>query len=181
MITGVIALVVASAFAVPAQQKSLGAPGCGLANVKLDVSTERTHHALPNPEPRKALIVFLQDDAEFDSRPRPTTRFGIDGNWVGATQANSYFYVSVEPGEHHLCANWQSWVGIAVERSTAATHFTAEPGKTYYFRAKDVAKSERPESGAFTSGPKVLLDPLDSDEAQLLISTFSISSSRPRK
>ena len=48
-------------------------------------------HPFAKPESGKALIYFLQDDPNFLSRPRPTTRFGLDGNWIGATQSNSYF------------------------------------------------------------------------------------------
>lgn len=107
-----LAIFLLASSAIPStQSNSLGAPGCGPENVKFDVKTESKQHPMPAPEAGKALIFFLQDDAKFESRPRPTTQFGIDGAWVGATQANSYFYVSVDPGEHHLCANWQSFVG----------------------------------------------------------------------
>jgi hypothetical protein len=79
------------------------APGCGTADTKFNVATNDKLHPFAKPESGKALIYFLQDDSDFLSRPRPTTRFGLDGNWIGATQSNSYFYISVDPGEHHLC------------------------------------------------------------------------------
>ena len=82
------------------QSNSLGAPGCGPASIKFDVETDRNQHAAPNPEPGKALLVLLQDDSRFGAKPRPTTRFGLDGAWVGATHANSYFYVPIDPGAH---------------------------------------------------------------------------------
>jgi hypothetical protein len=152
-------------------------PGCGADNTKFDVKTDRSQHPLAKPEPGKALVYFLQDDAYFQSAPRPTTRFGLDGNWVGATQANSYFYVSVDPGEHHLCAGWQSFVGFNVARKSAAAHFTAEPGGVYFFVVNDHAdrggESQRP------AGMK--LSPLDGDEAQLLMTKFGFSTSRARK
>jgi hypothetical protein len=152
-------------------------PGCGAESTKFDVKTDRSQHPLAKPEPGKALVYFLQDDAYFQSAPRPTTRFGLDGNWVGATQANSYFYVSVDPGEHHLCAGWQSFVGFNVARKSAAAHFTAEPGGVYFFVVNDHAdrggESQRP------AGMK--LSPLDGDEAQLLMTKFGFSTSRARK
>jgi hypothetical protein len=74
-----------------ASAQDLGAPGCGDANAKFAVKSEKEPHQF-QPEPGKALVVFLQDDSEFNSRPRPTTRMGIDGAWVGATQSNSYFF-----------------------------------------------------------------------------------------
>jgi len=150
------------------------APGCGQTDVKFEVQNEGRQHAMPSPEPAKALIFFLQDDARFNSIPRPTTRFGIDGVWVGATHANSYFYVSVDPGEHPLCANWQSCVVLTRSRPIAATHITAEAGKAYYFRAKDLESTERPPA-------EVVFEPVNSDEALVLMSSFDFNTSHPKK
>lgn len=162
------------------QANDLGAPGCGPAAMEFDVKTQAGSHDIPAAESGKATVVFLQDDAKFGSRPRPTTRFGIDGTWVGATHANSYFYVSVDPGEHHLCANWQNRVSLfASTRPTAASHFVAEAGKTYYFRAQDIALTGH--DGALISEPEVRIEPVDSDEAQILIRTFSPSASHAKK
>jgi hypothetical protein len=58
----------------PAQSSSLGAPGCGPASIKLEVNTDPEQHAVPNPEPEKALVVFLHDGTQFNSTPRPTTQ-----------------------------------------------------------------------------------------------------------
>lgn len=158
------------------------APGCGPTNIKFDVKTMGGQHALPSPDPGKALVIFLQDDLKFNSRPRPTTRFGIDGTWVGATQANSYFFVSVDPGEHHLCASWQSRVSVGIPtRPTAATHFTAESGKTYYFRARDIGRPASTDRNALQPLAEVMLEPVDSDEGQVLLSSFAYSSSHPKK
>lgn len=173
------ALLLAVSFPAFAQDNSLGAPGCGPSAVKLEVKTQAKPRSNPDPAAGKALIFFLQDDVKFGSRPRPTTRFGIDGTWVGATQANSYFFVEVDPGEHHLCANWQNRVSlITPTRSTAAAHFTAEAGKAYYFRALDVAITDH--SGALVSEPEVKLEPLDSDEAAVLMNSFAFSTPKTK-
>lgn len=172
-------LLLAVSFPAFAQDNSLGAPGCGPADAKLDVKTEGKGHANPNPDAGKALIFFLQDDAKFGSRPRPTTRFGIDGAWVGATQANSYFFVTIDPGEHHLCASWQNRVSLVLPtRPTAAAHFTAEAGKAYYFRARDIAITDA--NGTVTTNPEVKLEPVDSDEALVLLNSFVLSSSKAK-
>ena len=159
-------------------------PGCGPANVKFDVKTGKAQNNAPTPEPGKALVFFLQDDLNFSSRPRPTTRFGIDRTWVGATHSNSYFYVQVDPGEHHICANWQSTVIVSSvpKRPTAANHFTAEVGKSYYFRARDITQVRNPDGKVeVVSEAEVVLEPVESDEAQVLVNTFSFSSSHPKK
>jgi len=163
-----------------AQANSLGAPGCGATDVEFDVKTDGGKHSVPVPDAGKAIVVFLQDDAKFGSRPRPTTRFGIDGAWVGATHANSFFFVSIDPGEHHLCANWQSRVILTgPSRATSAAHFAAEVGNVYYFRARDIAITDH--SGAVVSEPEVRLEPVDSDEAQVLIASFAFSESHAKK
>jgi hypothetical protein len=158
-------------------------PGCGAANVKFDISTTKQRPAAPAAQPGKALVYFLQDDLKYNAIPRPTTRFGIDGAWVGATHANSYFYVFVDPGQHHLCANWQSDVtpfqfGVQ-KRSTAVTHFTAEADKTYYFRARDTVYTDH--SGHIISNPEVQLRPMDSDAAQVVMNDFAFSSFHQQK
>jgi Protein of unknown function (DUF2846) len=121
----------------------------------------------------KALIYFLQDDRHFNSRPRPSTLVGLDGQWIGATNGNSYFYFSVDPGERHPCTNWQSFSFLGKTRTAGALHFTAEAGGVYYFRAKDVYVSEK----YFD----LKLEQIDSDEGNLLVSKFSFSASHPKK
>jgi len=155
-----------------AQSKTTGtavSPGCGPTNVTFKVKTDKRQHPVTEPDAGKALVYFLQDDAAFVPRPRPTTRVGLDGSWVGATHADSYFYFPVEPGEHHLCANWQDAVTWGKSRSTAAVHFTAEAGHVYYFRALDVANSYQQ--------PTVEVAEVESDQALTLMSTFSFSTS----
>lgn len=159
---------------------------CGTANVNFDIRTTKQPPASPAAQSGRALVYFLQDDLKYNRAPRPTTRFAIDGTWVGATHANSYFYVFVDPGEHHLCANWQSartglsWIGP--KRSTAAAHFTADAGKTYYFRAQDILYTEQSDNvNTIKSEPEVLLSPLDPDEAQALMSSFSFSVAHAKK
>ena len=153
---------------------SLGAPGCGPPNAKFEVRTEDGQQRAAQPEAGKALVYFIQDDSDFNSRPRPTTRMGIDGSWVGATQSNSYFYVSVDPGVHHLCASWQTTVVLGQGHKTAAAHFTAEANGVYYFEAKDTWWRDGGLAG-------IRLKPLDSDEGQLMASKFSMSVSQPKK
>jgi hypothetical protein len=171
-----LALCVMLAAFLPTTMSAQGAPGCGADDVKFDVSAEKPRQPIGKPDMGKALIVFLQDDDQFGSRPRPTTRFGIDGTWIGATSANSYFSVTVEPGEHHLCAKWQNFVGFTfgAGMNTAAAHFTAEPGGIYFFVARDRYNEH-------DTPPEVKLSPLDSDEGQLMTGKLSLVASRPKK
>lgn len=149
------------------------APGCGAADAKFTVKTDKSQHPSAQPENGKAVVYFMKDDSSFESSPRPTTRMGIDGSWVGANHADSYFFVTVDPGEHHLCASWQSWIGFGMRETSAAAHFTAEPGQTYYFRVRNTWLREH-------GVTHVDLSPLDSDEGQLLASRYAFSKSQPK-
>ena len=150
------------------------APGCGKVEIKFDVKTDASQHPFPKPDPGKALIFVLQDDTNFLSRPRPTTRFSLDGTWMGATHSSSYFYITIDPGEHHLCAEWQSFVGVTTGQTSAAAGFTAAPGGSYFFVVRNHAREENIPAG-------MKLRPLDPDEAQLLMSKYAISISRAKK
>jgi len=91
---------------------------------------------------------------QFDHAPneigRPTVRVGLNGSWIGANRG----------GEHHLCVDWQSrpfWMPMT---SVAASSLTAEPGKTYFFRARII-----PHYGSIRT---MDFDLVNNDEGQML-------------
>jgi hypothetical protein len=152
---------------------SNGAPGCGDPQIKFDVKTNKSQHPDAQPASGKALVFFLEDDDAFESFPKPTTRIGLDGVWVGANHGDSYLSFAVDPGEHHLCASWQSFVALGARETSGAAHFTAEAGQLYFFRVKNVYLRDH--------GPGHLeLSPIDSDEGQLLASRYAMSTSHPK-
>jgi hypothetical protein len=154
-----------------------GAPfqgACGPKEVRFDAQ------AAPGQpitvEPGKALVyvneVFNKVPGELGN---PTIRVGLDGAWMGATRANSYISFLVEPGEHHLCTNWQSRLK-RLSREAAFTSFTAEAGKTYYFSAH-VGYESAGDAVAMTLD----LQPLNPDEGQYLVASNPVSNSHPKK
>jgi hypothetical protein len=159
----------------PAQDRL--ASVCGPANVNYKVNLDRSQHGPTTPEAGKALVYFIHDagipDQIFWSGKvtlgYPTTKYGMDGSWVGADHGDSWFAVAIAPGEHHVCTVLQSsFAGQRVE----LTHFTAEAGKSYYFRTQLI-----------TSGSVELLElePADSDEANYLISLYPMSTATAKK
>jgi hypothetical protein len=164
-----------------------GSPGCGNDSIKFSVKTDKAQHP-SQPQTGNALIYFIEDDSNFNSASKPTTRAGLDGKWVGATHGNSYLSFSVDPGVHHLCASWQpgahphplisvlTGVSIGQDSKSAALHFTAEAGSTYYFKVRNIAFSTE-------SSTKIdlTLTPLDSDEGQLLVNKSAHSTSVQKK
>ena len=143
---------------------------CGPLGFSMAVNLNKSQHALTPPEPGEARIYFIQDSGEVFTLGYPTTRIGIDGKWVGANKKNSYFSVSVEPGEQHLCAAIQSsLVGDNIEFA----HFTAAAGQVYYYRTRLIFSEH---------GPEYLgLGPVDSDEARYLIEEYPLATAHAKK
>jgi hypothetical protein len=138
---------------------------CGPEKSSFDVKLNPSQGVLAQPDSGKALVYFIQDFGELHMGPAVLTRIGLDGAWVGANKNGSYFYVSVEPGEHHMCSILSSkFLGHVDE----FTQLTAEAGKDYYFRAR------------FLSG-YLSIDAVDSDEARYLMARYPQSISQPKK
>ncbi|MHB1699981.1 MAG: DUF2846 domain-containing protein [Acidobacteriaceae bacterium] len=168
-IIAVAILLAISAFAQP--PTSIVKDACGPLNVKFEVYRDTTKHTAKQADPGKARIYFVQDIGSLHPLGIGgsfTTRVGVDGEWVGANQNDSYFSVSVDPGEHHLCVNAQMRIfGQVMEFA----HFTAEAGKTYYFRTRNFMwQTQRLDFGA-----------TDSDQALYMIASYPLSISQPSK
>lgn len=157
----VIMLLVASAFA--QVQSAVATAACGPDDVDFEIKLDKSKHALTQPEPGKARVYFIQDIGRVSCIGTcAKSKIGVDGTWAGAIRNNSYFSISLEPGEHHMCAN--------TGQEVALLHLNAEPGKTYYFRTR-----------VFGSNTQRLFDfdPIDSDQAQHLIASYPLSVSHP--
>ena len=144
-----------------------GACGPMSVNFKTEVSATQPPQA---PEPGKALV-FVVEDFPMVGRTavNPTIKVGLDGAWIGATHARSYIFFSVDPGEHHLCINWQSHLE-AYSNLRSLAQLRADAGKIYYFRAR-----------VFFQEPYIDLNALDADEARYLIASSQLSSSRAKE
>lgn len=149
---------------------------CGLDSVTFKAdSNAKVRHAAVEPDAGKALVYVV---GQFD-RPvnytlvTPTLRIGMDGAWMGANYGTSYFSFSVEPGEHHLCSDWQSFP-FPPQVPASLASLTAEAGHTYYFRARIIHHSRY--------GPWTLdLQRTDNDEGQMLVATAPLSDYRQKK
>lgn len=145
---------------------------CGPAPVNYEAKRDSTQHTFTQPDAGKAIVYLIQDiGVNRCLGSCLTIRVGLDGNWVGANEHNSYFSFSVDPGEHHLCVNRQSHFKVA-SQMVALAHFTAEAGQTYYFRARNHGS----QTEAFLD-----LDPIDSDQGRLFVASYPLSVSHPKK
>jgi len=149
---------------------------CGPDQIKFSVKSVGLEANLPGPESGKALVYVIE---EFDHAPnelgRPTVRVGLDGAWAGADRGTSHFSFPVDPGERHLCVDWQSrpfWL-TSTSPMVAASSLTAEPGQTYYLRARIVENS---------SSVWVLdFDQVNPDEGRVLVAHSPRAEFHPKK
>lgn len=154
------------------------APGCGAPVVTFAVKTHDDQHPFPPPDAGKARVYFIADDSHFYAIRQPTTRAGLDGHWIGATHGSSYFYFSVEPGEHHLCASWQGKKEAYFE---AAAPLKTEAGQRYFFRVGNtfISVKGRPFADPLNIPPMrtMRLKQVNADEGQLLASEYAFATS----
>lgn len=169
-------VLVSFAFAVPAfaqDQSAIAAAqsACGPKDTNFDAKQDKNQHPTPRPAPGKALVYVVQDLGEAQASIRALIRVGMDGAWVGANQHGSYFFFNVEPGEHHLCANWQSRNGD-YNKLLAMANFTAEAGGIYYFQSR-----------LFVLVSRHYFDfvPVDGDQGKFLVASSTFSVSHPKK
>jgi hypothetical protein len=140
---------------------------CGPATESFAVTVDKIPspaEADPRPTPGKALAYLIQDDRYFDKNKKshPIVKWGFDGDWVGATRHRAYLAIPLDPGEHHVCAEWQVPPTISVRATNGTLKFTAVAGRTYYFRAIDLYQPHN------IHVARVLLDPTSGDEGALL-------------
>jgi hypothetical protein len=167
-----ILLVLLFASPVMAQDQPAAAPargGCGPSEAQFEVKSDRNQHPVRRPESGKALVYFFED-----MERGPTMRVGLDGAWIGANKGKSYFFFSVDPGDHQVCTNWQSgtFKKTAMRIGSAIT-LKAEAGKIYYLRTQVYERTEQDRN--------VKLEPVESAEGQFLISASSFSTFHPKK
>jgi len=98
--------------------------GCGPDNIDFSVTTDESKHPTPTPENGKALIYVVQSAGGVYK-----FKFGADGKWLGALKDGTYFYATLEPGEHHLCVKGRLplWKGGYLHQ------LAAKPDETYYY------------------------------------------------
>jgi hypothetical protein len=158
-----IVLVSCCAFGQDKAAVSAAEAACGPRSAKFEVKTEPQHPA-PERENGKALIYVIGGDAGVIS-------FGLDGKWAGATDGRSYFFVSIDPGGHHLCA--MTHTGRIGSPWVFLHSLKAEAGATYYFYPHF--------TGAPASFGEFVIEQMDPDEGKYLVANAKFSSSHQTK
>jgi hypothetical protein len=178
----VVILFAASAYGQDQAAITAAQSACGPKDVKFNVKLDTTQHPALQPEPGKALVYVVEDLGQcaactghgnefFTDVSMALTKVGMDGNWMGANRGNSYLFFAADPGEHHLCINWQSALEVR-SRAFAMANFTAEEGKIYYFRARVFPGKD---DYSFD------LDVVNSDQGKFLVASSVFATSHPKK
>ena len=136
---------------------------CGPRDAMFEVRADVAQHPTPPPESGKALIYVAQRDGI-------SSKFGIDGKWVGANKGKTYFFVSIDPGEHHLCAIGH--IGAGPGNWVALHHLRAAAGATYCYVPQI--------SGSESWGLKFDLSQVDTDQGKYLVARAKFSTSRSK-
>jgi len=144
---------------------------CGAKDVSFQINKQKVDGASPSSSPDKPKVVFVQRNERCIGCS--VTRVGIDGAWVGANKGDSYFAVAIEPGEHHVCANWGAPLA-RTESKIELTDLLAEAGRVYYF---EIAV----QSYGQDSAPQMKLKRLSSDEGAFLVSRSELAVSTPKQ
>lgn len=142
---------------------------CGPDDVSFSVKTSEGSHSSATVEPGKALVFVIGQDLIACSNCGKVVRVGMDGAWAGATDFGAYMSFTVEPGEHHLCTNWQSFFAGS-KKPVGLANLTAEAGKVYYFRMRAFAGNQ-----VFID-----LDPVNAGVGQYLVASSKMSESHSK-
>jgi hypothetical protein len=148
---------------------SIVTKACGPDEIAFDVQTESSSQPALQPQPGKALVFVI-------SQVWRPLRVGMDGSWVGADAAHSYLSFSVDPGEHHFCAEGKLF-SASKGKQISLNSFVVESGKTYFLRARMVP-TWRVDTKARDLFDLELINP---DQGQFFLETLPHSVSHPRK
>lgn len=146
---------------------------CGPFNVNFHVDRGGHRHPLATAITGRAQVYIVEywlPPGVLSWGFNPTIRVGMDGKWMGADQGNSYMFFTVAAGQHHLCVSTQS--KITQPHEVVLYGFNAKPDQVYFFRVR------MPDIGKTTG---LLLDPLNIDEAQLLVAEYPHATSTANK
>ena len=165
-------------FAQDLQATKAAQQACGRAGVAFDKKDGlEQHRALPVILPGKALVYLVQLEGTREGscigNCSSVVRFGLDGQWKGATWGNSFVSAVVDPGDHHLCVNWDTRVK-KLQQVVTLKAMHAEPGRTYFFGVRTL------NVGGPGGADQLVLEPLDEDEASMLLEAYPYSKLKPK-
>lgn len=110
------------------------AAACGPAEAKFTVKHSPATANPSQPPPGKALVYIIESMTDYPFITKQVN-MGLDGSWIGGTDAMTHISFTVDPGVHHLCAVYQGHAASMDEEGRILLlHLNAQAGKVYYLR-----------------------------------------------
>jgi hypothetical protein len=104
------------------KQKEMRLKACGTEQVNYEAKTDKTDRPLPEQPADKALIYVVRT-AIIGYKIH--SKLAVDGKWVGVNRGATYFYLTLDAGEHFFCSESENQDYLALK---------VEAGKTYYLK-----------------------------------------------
>ena len=102
----------------------LRAKACGSESVNFSAKTDKKQSPTPDVPADKALVYVMRTTMlGFKIH----SKLAVDGKWMGVNRGKTYFYFTLDPGEHYFCSESENQDYLAL---------TVEAGKTYYLQQK---------------------------------------------
>lgn len=105
-------------------RQELRLKACGTESVNYKVSTDKKQHPTPEPPADRALIYVMRTTI---LGYKIHSKLAVDGKWMGVNRGKTYFFFTLEPGEHFFCSEAENQDYLAL---------TVEAGKTYYLKQR---------------------------------------------
>jgi hypothetical protein len=137
------------------------AAACGSTNANYTVKHSPGSSGPTQPPPGEALVYVIETmpDAPLVTKK---VNIGLDGSWVGATDAQTHISFVVTKGTHHLCAVYQGhFASMDEEGHTLLLNLNADAGHIYYIRYHAMFLKDSPGIAFF--------EKVDEDEGLLLL------------
>jgi hypothetical protein len=149
------------------------AAACGSTQANFTVKHKPATSDPTQPPPGKALVYIVEMMPDLAIYTRKVN-IGLDGAWIGATDASTHISFTIDPGPHHLCAVYQGKVaGMDEEGRILLLHLNAQAGHVYYLRYHGMFLKDTPGIAFF--------EPVDEDEGPFLVQRTEQATSTLKK
>jgi Protein of unknown function (DUF2846) len=108
------------------ERQELRLKACGTESVNYKATTDKKQHPIPDAPADKAMIYVMRTTI---LGYKIHSKLAVDGKWMGVNRGKTYFFFTLDPGEHYFCSEAENQDYLAL---------TVEAGKTYYLKQRVV-------------------------------------------
>ncbi|MGB7207222.1 MAG: DUF2846 domain-containing protein [Pyrinomonadaceae bacterium] len=106
------------------ERQELRLKACGTESVNYKPTTDKKQHPIPDAPADKAMIYVMRTTI---LGYKIHSKLAVDGKWMGVNRGKTYFFFTLDPGEHFFCSEAENQDYLAL---------TVEAGKTYYLKQR---------------------------------------------